>query len=55
MEQDFWDIIESNFGMHDVLDEEQVNPYPDILNQPFKIFPIAPGIMIMIKDDDFYG
>jgi len=54
VEEDFWDIIESNFGMHDVLDEGETNPFERILDAPFKIFPIAPGIMIMIKDDNFY-
>lgn len=51
MEEDFWDIIENNFGMYDVLDEDETNVFADFNFAAFKVFPIAPGIIIMIKDD----
>lgn len=53
-ELNFWNIIESNFGIVDEMDEEEVNLFDPFRNQAFTIFNPAPGIIIMIKDD-YYG
>lgn len=54
MEKKFWDIIESNFGFQDELDEDNVNIFDQFKGQSYTIMNVAPGIIVMIKDE-FYG
>jgi len=54
LDVEYWNIIESNFGVVDAMDEEEVNLFDPFRNQQFTIINPAPGIIIMIKDE-YYG
>tara|TARA_B100000214_G_scaffold150992_1_gene108034 strand:+ start:1386 stop:1559 length:174 start_codon:yes stop_codon:yes gene_type:complete len=47
-EKKFWDMIETEFGIYDILDDSHLHQIPNtnyIMMQP------APGIIIMINED----
>tara|TARA_B100000214_G_scaffold348371_1_gene300398 strand:+ start:174 stop:350 length:177 start_codon:yes stop_codon:yes gene_type:complete len=54
LDVEYWNIIESNFGIVDAMDEEETNLFDPFRNQAFTIINPAPGIIIMIKDE-YYG
>lgn len=54
LDVEYWNIIESNFGVVDAMDEEEVNLFDPFRNQAFTVINPAPGIIIMIKDE-YYG
>ncbi len=54
LDVEYWNIIESNFGVVDAMDEEETNLFDPFQNQAFTVINPAPGIIIMIKDE-YYG
>ena len=50
IEKSFWDIIDNEFGIYDVLDENQT----PINNIFYTMITPMPGIIIMINED-LYG
>tara|TARA_B100000131_G_scaffold257067_1_gene251954 strand:- start:757 stop:930 length:174 start_codon:yes stop_codon:yes gene_type:complete len=47
-EKKFWDMIETEFGIYDILDDSHLHQLP---NSNFIMMQPAPGIIIMINED----
>ena len=51
-QEEFWDIIEMNYVTEQIDDE--INIFNNHFDSSFTVMQVAPGIIIMIKDD-LYG